>query len=396
MKRISKCAFIGCFLLFLLAAMLVTVFSPKSSYSYYENRSLARPAPLTVETVLSGEFMKSISDCMRDHSAWREKALRANTWANIHILKKPVVNQVVMGEDILLPYLPYAAMDEEKVAINALEMTNRIAKAKRITEENGGKYYYMMIPCQYTYFPHKYPEYLYNREDLTEATLRHLKPALADRNVDVVDMGEIYEAHGNPPEYSSTIDNHYSLTGAYVAYQAIVEKINATTEFGLKLPENITFHALENSYLGSRPRKLFNMYGNEEHLLWADFGENIPFTRRDNGMGVPATVYTMPENTEEPVLYGFYMGGDIAETIIDTNRPHLPKVLIYGDSFTNALESLAYYSFDEMRSLDFRYYSEKTLEAYIQEYQPDIVIFMRDYESLLAFDGNGLYPDYEK
>ncbi|MBQ5709151.1 MAG: DUF2264 domain-containing protein, partial [Anaerotignum sp.] len=146
MKRISKCVFIACFLLFLLAAMVVTVFSPKSSYSYYENRSLARPAPLTVETVLSGEFMKSISDCMRDHSAWREKALRANTWANIHILKKPVVNQVVIGDDILLPYLPYAAMDEEKVAANALEMTNRIAAAKRITEENGGKYYYMMLP----------------------------------------------------------------------------------------------------------------------------------------------------------------------------------------------------------------------------------------------------------
>lgn len=253
----------------------------------------------------------------------------------------------------------------------------------------------MMIPCQYAYFPEEYPAYLYNRANLTETTLRHLKPILDEREIDVVDMGEIYEAMGNPPELSSAIDNHYSLSGAYMAYEAIVEKINATTDFQLEVPENITFHALENSYLGSRPRKLFNLYGNEEHLLWADFGEEVPFTRKDNGMDTPATVYTMPENTEEPVLYSFYMGGDIAETIIDTNRPHLPKVLIYGDSFTNALESLAYYSFDEMRSLDFRHYSEKSLKEYIESYQPDIVIFMRDYESLLAFDGNGIYAHYE-
>ncbi|MBO5329452.1 MAG: hypothetical protein J6A71_02895, partial [Anaerotignum sp.] len=160
------------------------------------------------------------------------------------------------------------------------------------------------------------------------------------------------------------------------------------------LPEEITFHTLENPYLGSRPRKLFDMYGNEEHLLWADFGEEIFFTRRDNGQEVSATVYSMPENSEESVLYGFYMGGDIPETIIDTNRPHLPKVLIYGDSFTNALESLAYYSFDEMRSLDFRYYNEKSLKEYIEMYQPDIVICMRDYESLLSFDGNGKLPGF--
>ena len=39
--------------------------------------------------------------------------------------------------------------------------------------------------------------------------------------------------------------------------------------------------------------------------------------------------------------------------------------------------------------------AEKSLKEYIEAYQPDIVIFMRDYESLLAFDGNGIYAHYE-
>lgn len=44
------------------------------------------------------------------------------------------------------------------------------------------------------------------------------------------------------------------------------------------------------------------------------------------------------------------MGGDITETILDTNRPELPPVLIFGDSFP-PLEILFYTAFDETRSL---------------------------------------------
>ena len=91
----------------------------------------------------------------------------------------------------------------------------------------------------------------------------------------------------------------------------------------------------------------------------------------------------------EPVLYNLYMGGDVAETILDTQRPELPSCLIYGDSFTNAVECLAYYSFDQTRSLDLRHYSEMPLTEYIEQYQPEVVLCIRDYESLLSRDANG-------
>jgi hypothetical protein len=72
------------------------------------------------------------------------------------------------------------------------------------------------------------------------------------------------------------------------------------------------------------------------------------------------------------------MGGDIEETIIRTNRPELPNVLLFGNSFTNAMECFLYTSFNEMRSLDLRYYTEKGILQYVSEYKPDIVICMRD------------------
>ena len=84
------------------------------------------------------------------------------------------------------------------------------------------------------------------------------------------------------------------------------------------------------------------------------------------------------------MLYSLYMGGDVGETVIETGRPDLPSILIYGDSFTNPVECLAYYSFDEMRSIDLRHYKDMTLA-----YQPDIVVGIRDYEALLSTDFNG-------
>ena len=88
-------------------------------------------------------------------------------------------------------------------------------------------------------------------------------------------------------------------------------------------------------------------------------------------------------------LYGDYMGGDIAETIVRTNRPALPRILIVGDSFTNALELLAVFDFDEMRSLDYRHFNGPVLSDYIRAYRPDYVLILRDDVSCLGSDGNG-------
>lgn len=214
----------------------------------------------------------------------------------------------------------------------------------------------------------------------------------------MIDMLPIYEADesdgGSPKKmlsYSSAVDNHYGLKGAYAAYGALIDRINSETDYDLSYPKEgeITFSEVETPYLGSRQRKLLGLVPWDEKLLKAAFREEIPFTRTDNGVPVEASVYSDAAFENGSVTYSLYMGGDIAETVIETNRPELPSILIYGDSFTNAVEALAYYSFDEMHSVDLRYYDQMSISQYIQKYKPDIVVCIRDYESLLATDGNG-------
>ena len=57
---------------------------------------------------------------------------------------------------------------------------------------------------------------------------------------------------------------------------------------------------------------------------------DVAFARADNGEAVAASLYTLPASEAEPVSYGVFMGGDIAETVLTTGRAALSDALISG------------------------------------------------------------------
>ena len=379
------------FLGFLALALVVTLIRPKSGWSYYENRNLARPAPLSVETVLDGTFPASVEPVLQDHAAGRNTLMKLSAWADLHLFRRPVVNEVVPSQGMLLGFNPYESPDPAYITAQAQAMADQLAQLQEVVEGYGGRFYYVAVPGQYTYFADAYPDFLNNREAYTALELPAFTQAMADRGVPLLDIGPVLEDLGNPREYYSLADYHYQFEGAYVTYQTILEAINRDLGWDLTVLDSssMTTQTLPNPYLGSRGRKIFGLENCGEHLTIGLPKDPIPFTRADNGTETAATVYAMPATGTEDVLYSLYMGGDVGETVIETGRPGLPSILIYGDSFTNPVECLAYYSFDEMRSIDLRHYKDRTLADYIQTYQPDIVVGIRDYEALLSTDFNG-------
>lgn len=379
------------FLGFLALALVVTLIRPKSGWSYYENRNLARPAPLSVETVLDGTFPASVEPVLQDHAAGRNTLMKLSAWADLHLFRRPVVNEVVPSQGMLLGFNPYESPDPAYITAQAQAMADQLAQLQEVVEGYGGYFYYVAVPGQYTYFADAYPNFLNNREVYTALELPAFTQAMADRGVPLLDIGPVLEDLGSPREYYSLADYHYQFEGAYVTYQTILEAINRDLGWDLTVLDgsSMTTQTLPNPYLGSRGRKIFGLENCGEHLTIGLPKDPIPFTRTDNGTETATTVYAMPATDTEDVLYSLYMGGDVGETVIETNRPDLPSILIYGDSFTNPVECLAYYSFDEMRSIDLRHYKDMPLADYIQTYQPDIVVGIRDYEALLSTDFNG-------
>ena len=392
MKRICEWAMALLFSGVLLVLMAATILLPKNRYSYYENRNLSAFPEITAESVLSGQVFGDLETLFCDYAAGRTTALKAVTWCDLNVFHRPVVNDIVVTDDALLEQLYTMPDTADDIARKAADVAADNATLRDQIEVYGGHYCYIAVPCQYAYYEDEYPSYLENRSAYTAAELAALNSAMDAQGITHVDMGPIFDSLGHLPAFSSKVDNHYGLRGAYETYRAAVQALNDAYGLALSFPEegaDVTFSALPNPYMGSRTRKLLGLRGNDEKLLTAAFREDIPFTRFDNGGEVAATVYALPATDTEPLTYGLYMGGDIAETVLRTDRPELPSVLIFGDSFTNPVESLAYYSFDELRSIDLRHYTAQSLSDYIAAYKPDVVLCIRDYQSLLSREYNG-------
>ena len=392
MKRIAEWAMALLFSGALLVLMAATILLPKERYSYYENRNLSAFPEITAETVLSGQVFGDLETLFCDYAAGRTTALKAVTWCDLNVFHRPVVNDIVVTDDALLEQLYTMPDTADDIARKAADVAADNAALRDQIEAYGGHYCYIAVPCQYAYYEDEYPSYLENRSAYTAAELAALNSAMDAQGITHVDMGPIFDSLGHLPAFSSKVDNHYGLRGAYETYRAAVQALNDAYGLALSFPEegaDVTFSALPNPYMGSRTRKLLGLRGNDEKLLTAAFREDIPFTRFDNGGEVAATVYALPATDTESLTYGLYMGGDIAETVLRTDRPELPSVLIFGDSFTTPVESLAYYSFDELRSIDLRHYTAQSLSDYIDAYRPDVVLCVRDYQSLLSREYNG-------
>lgn len=394
-KNIDR-LFVFSFLLFLLLGFAFVFLREQETYSYYENRNLAVLPDMTIEGVLDGRDFAAVETYLSDHAPGRNTALKLRTGMDLYLWQRPVVNDTVILRDkhLLLPYTKHEyeadTINQHWIDTKAEAMAETLASHKALVESYGGYFCYMAVPCQYVCWEEAYPSYLNDRHTYTERSTAALFDRLEERHVPYIDMRAVYEAQGTLQQYSSTVDNHYSIHGAFAAYQALIEKINEDTNLSLAMPleEDHIWEELPNPYLGSRTRKLCGLWDSDEHLWKVTPKEPIPYTLRVKG-NVVESVYALPNNDWQEILYTAYMGGDLSESVVETEREGLPRVLIYGDSFTNALECVLWESFDVLYAYDFRHYDGETVEEVIARLQPDVVVCVRDHQQILLETGNG-------
>lgn len=386
MKKIANAVFLLVFLGALAAVPVGTVLAEKQGVSYWENRSLAKMPDLTVQGVLDGSFFTQVEECFSDHIVGRDNIMKLNTWAELRLLNKPVVNEQVVSEDVMLNFHGYGRWDISYQKDRARQVGERLSGINDMVTGWGGYFCYLGVPQQFSYYAGHYPDYMDDRTWTMGPARETFVRELDQRGIPFVDMMEVYDSLGHPDGFYSAVDHHFSYAGALAAYEAVLERVNADTGLGLTIlreGEGLELTTLPNHYLGSKSRKVYDLWPSEEKLTIGLPSPAIPFTRIDNGAQVEATLYDLPETGEEPVLYSLYMGGDVAETILRTDRPELPNALIFGESYTNAVETVLWTAFNETRSLDLRYYTAGALEEYLAVYRPDVVICLRDDSSYL-------------
>ena len=390
MKRIAILVFTICFSLFLGLVALGTLLRAGVGTSFFENRTLAEPPALSRAGLWTGDYFDQWETWFTDHALGRSTALKANTWLELRLLRLPVVGDVVVTEDCLLGRNGFNRWDTGYLPSWSADWAAMLADLGDYIGEWGGELLFVGLPEQTTYFLDKYPDYLENRAWYLEPERKAVFAAMEAAGVSALDMSAVFAAQGRPEDYYARSDHHFTYAGALATREAILDKL--AEDFALDLPRPaIRRETLPNPFLGSRNRKLSGLWPSEDRLEigYAD----VPFRRWDNGAEVEATLYDLPASPEETVTYEVYMGGDKGETILRTDRPELPSALIFGDSFTNALETMLYASFDETRSLDLRYYNKMSLREYLDIFRPEVVIYVRDETTYFSYEGNGAVGD---
>lgn len=372
------------FLAVIFTVPILTKLEGNAAFSQFEYRELAKPPVLEgAGTLFDPAYYTQWETYFSDHVWQRETMMALYTRLNIGL--RPVVNDVVIQDDLLLPFIQFGQPDNDDLRFHADRMAGKLAALNETVKSYGGSFTYLVVPEQFSFFRDRYPLYLNNHAERLGTIERFLSEELDERGVDTLMMRQVFDSD----EYYSRTDHHFSYQGAYFTYLTLMEKLNAGNH-RLPVPEDIAFIDLENPFYGSRNRKLYGLYPSEERLSYYVEASPLPIKRTDNGTRLDYPVFELPADAETPVTYAMYMGGDIGETVIETNRPELPSALIFGDSFTNPLETFLYHSFNETRSLDLRYYPEDfSVLAYIERYRPDYVFCMRDDISSLSVLGNG-------
>lgn len=391
MKRICNILAVVLFAGVIFALPAASVVLPREHVSIYENRTLATFPALSAKTLFDGSFVSGVETYLTDHLAGRNAMLEAYVRLNRDVLGKPVVNDVYESDEgTLLARLNYDHYDAEAVAWRMEQQLGEHEALNELVTSYGGQFLFVGVSEQRRDRYDQYPDYLQPGTGTIDNAERLLFDGLAARGIAAINMYDVFTAHGGQDGYYSKLDHHYTFAGARLTYETIMEAINAGRDEPLAVltEDKLVFHEAEGDFYGSYSRKIFNLQRVQETLLWAEPADPIPFTRTDNGKAVEPAVFTPREGYAS---YGSYMGGDVAETVIETGRPALPTVLIFGDSFTNPVEGLLYYSFDELRALDLRYYDEMTLFEYIETYRPDYVIALRDRMQYNQAAGNGVY-----
>jgi len=392
MNRISKRAFLALLLAVLFAVPAgVILWSHRETTAYYENRTLAERPTLTWQSLWDGTFATAFESWFSDHAPGRTTLLEADTAVQMKVLRRPVVNDIVLSADgVLVPFLSYDEYTEQDYAGPAASIAENYGKLNDHVKANGGSFYFVGLPEQRVYFEEKFPDYLNNHETEAQTADALFIQALEDQGVRFLNMEAVYDELGRPEEFYSTVDHHYNYYGAYTAYRSIMDTLASD---GWDLPvlteDKIDLVEQPFPYIGSRNRKLYNLWPNTDKAVIGVQKDPVAFTRYDNGELSEKPLFILPEDPVMPTTYNLYMGGDFGETVLETDRPELPDVLIFGDSFTNALETLLYASFDETHILDLRYYTDKSLKDYISDYQPDIVLCVQNDTFYYTTTGNG-------
>lgn len=345
--------------------------------STYENRTLLQYVSPEWSSFLDGTWMKQYEDYSCEQVLGREKIMKkyysfldfAGVKERNGYVEGKASHLLAIKNDLLWSEEDYY----EVFSSEGNEFVDTMIKLNQVAEEEGSKLIVLQVPHKMEFCAQYYPQFWEGAEKAEKVKNEITIDKLKEHGVDIVETWEVLETHEEEELYYRS-DHHYTYLGAYYVYQELLLHLKEVYGEELYFPEPdlCEYHMLEERMVGTY-LKTWGDSGKKylDTLKWFMPQDMPEYKRYEKG-----EESTVPLVNEIRGDYGAFMGGDMANTVIDTNRDDLPSILFIGRSYTNPLEVMASYNFNEMHSIDPRHY-EGNLSKYIKENHIDYIVVVR-------------------
>ncbi|MEG2233759.1 MAG: DHHW family protein [Oscillospiraceae bacterium] len=349
------------FVLFVSVWCLIAVLNlakPYSDFSENENRYLAKFPVFSWSAFIEGDFMRDIDNFLNDHFIFRDAWITVQSSAEYAIGKRET-NSVYIGKGSLLGKIKEP--DKEVVAGNL--------DGLRVFSERFKKpIYLMVVPSAAAIQTQKLPDFAVPTDELTAISDIESRSDF----VRAVNISSALLEHSDEYIYYRT-DHHWTTYGAYLAYAALCDTLNAT-------PLQYSAATVSDSFNGT----LYSRSG--VRFIKSDSIESftMPF---DGGCAVVSSNSTaehtsvyFDEYLSEKDKDAYFTGPNEAiVTLYGTNHTG-KKLLMFKDSYAHCFAPMLLSMYDEVTLIDLRYLN--SLEAYVDIDEYDEVLCLYSFETI--------------
>lgn len=342
------CAFIG-------GVCVISLLLPDKNFSPLENRYLQKPPVVSVENLGSGKFMTDAEKYVSDHIVGRDFWVAMKAWSE-RLSGKKENDGVYFGKhDTLINRVKDpepSKLDQDMGYLDALIGNMSVPV------------YFGLIPSAAEIWKDRLPDGAPTADE----------KAIIDRlyfsaGASTIDLYGALAPHSGEDIYYRT-DHHWTSLGAFYGANAIFETM------GLE-PIDL------NDYRKTTVTDQFNgTLFSSSGVRWLP-SDSIDTYVPDEGVKVTSWFKGTPEEGSLYVdsyldvkdKYSYFLGGNQALCVIETEHADAPKVLVVRDSYSDSLAPFLTERFSEIHLFDLRY-NLSSIKGYVEENNIDAVVVL--------------------
>lgn len=359
------------FMIIIIAAPIVFIFSKKSVFSAEENRPLAKMPELSFASVTDKRFMNDMSRYLSDNFPCRISWVKGKMFID-RLMGKSVINDIYLGDNMLIEKLKTPDYTEVARSIQAIG---------DYASHYHTKTYFMLVPTSAGIYKDELPVSApqLDQKEFIDDSIAGLRSS-----VEVINVYDELEAAKDEYIYYRT-DHHWTSLGAYCAYRKAAAQLGYTP---VDL-DRFDINTVSKDFGGTFYKKCFYDGVKKDSIDIYTYPEGSKVLEvmlndgKDIKMEKDIYFYDYLNGSDK---YCVFLGDNRAYTAIRTNNNNKKKILVIKDSYANSFVPFLTNHYEQIDVIDLRYV-KNSITDYIDPNQYDQTLFLYN-ASTFAEDKN--------